>query len=339
MQLQQDMVELLQKQKLSKSRSERIFHAMVLGKLSERISKSLLLILAYRGESVQEIEGCLQAIKKLEPPRRVAIKGLIDTCGTGGDQSHSINVSTLAALVMAGAGAKVAKHGNRSLSSKCGSSDLVEALGIRLDASPQKMRSAIKQCGIGYFHAPLYHPVFKKLQPLRKALRTRTIFNYLGPLINPVILDYQLIGVSKLSHIKIFAEILKKSKLRRALICSSEDGMDEISLSAPTRIAFVQKNRIQYQTWKPEQFSLKKAAKKHLEGGSVKANRAFAMKILTGKLHGPKRDIVILNSAAGLYTAGIAKNMRHGIRLAEQSIDSGRAYQALCGLRKKSNRA
>lgn len=285
-----------------------------------------------------EIVGCLKTLRQMEPPRKVQIPNLIDTCGTGGDQSHSINISTLAAFVIAGAGGKVAKHGNRSLSSQCGSSDLIEALGIDLEAPRQKMLDSIRRNGIGYFHAPAYHPVFKNIQPLRKALRTKTIFNYLGPLMNPLLLDGQLVGVSTLSDLKLYAEVLRKTKIHRALVGTSLDGMDELSISAPSRIAILNRGQIRYKTWRPSQFGFRKASKKQLRGGTPGKNRDLALRILTGKLRGPMRDVVILNSAAGLYAAGIAKNLRQGILLANQGIDSGRAYAALRGLREISGR-
>ncbi|MBI3306239.1 MAG: anthranilate phosphoribosyltransferase [Candidatus Omnitrophica bacterium] len=331
-----DLANLLTGGHLSKAQAESVFRQMVQGKLSEEFSKTLLLLLAKRGESIQEIEGCLKIIRQLEPPRYSGILHLMDTCGTGGDQSRTINVSTLAAFVIAGAGGKVAKHGNRSLSSQCGSSDLVEALGVNLAASPEKMIRAIKKHGIGFFHAPLYHPIFKSLQPLRKKLKTRTIFNYLGPLVNPLALDYQLVGVSRQRDVSTYAEILRKSKIRRAIVCSSADGLDEISTSAPCHIARIQQGQIHRETWNPAQFGFKKASRKSLQGGSIKKNRDLAVRILTGKLYGPMRDTVLLNSAAGLYAAGIAKNLKQGIRLATDSIDSGRAYQALRGLKKIS---
>ncbi len=306
-----------------------IFTELFKGGLSKQSAKALLLLLARKGESLDEISGCLAALRRLEPPHELNWKNLLDTCGTGGDQSGSINVSTLAALVIAGAGGRVAKHGNRGISSRCGSSDLMEALGVRLNASPKTMIRAIQKCGIGYFHAPHHHPIFSRVQPLRRELKTRTIFNLLGPLVNPVTLDHQLIGVSKKEHVRLYARLLARRGGVSALVCHGRDGMDEISVTAPTDIALIQKGKIRFQVIDPRKFGFKTQAKKNPSGGSVQKNKALALAILKGRLRGPLRDLVVMNAAAGLVVSGIASNFKEGILLSEHSIDSGRAYAAL----------
>ena len=174
--------------------------------------------------------GCHAALSRYEQSRRVPVSPVIDTCGTGGDGSHSINVSTLTAFLVAAAGGYVAKHGNRAISSKCGSSDLMDGLGVKIDCAPGIMFKAVFKIGIGYFHAPLYHPTFLKFQPLRRRLGTRTIFNLLGPLVNPVRLDGQLVGVSRPDQVRLYSECLRRLGLKRALVCHSLDGIDRKSV-------------------------------------------------------------------------------------------------------------
>jgi len=184
---------LISGKNLSEKESRGIFLAAFSQKIGFSEVKTVLLLLAKKGESAEEISGCLKALTELEPPRSTKLAGLIDTCGTGGDGSHSINVSTLAAIVAAGAGARVAKHGNRAITSRTGSSDLLEAFGVNLDAGPEKMIRAIRKYGIGYFHAPFYHPVFSRVQQLRRQIGVKTVFNYIGPLANPLKLEGQMI--------------------------------------------------------------------------------------------------------------------------------------------------
>ena len=312
-----------------------MFDALYRQKLKDSDAKSLLLLLAKKRETVEEIAGCVKALRVLEPPFEARIPNLIDTCGTGGDRSGSFNVSTLAAFVIAGAGGKVAKHGNRSISSRCGSSDFMEALGVNLNAGRKKMIRAIRRSGVGYFHAPFYHPVFSRLQPLRRGLKTRTIFNLLGPLVNPLRLRAQLAGVSKPKHVALFAEVLKK-EMRRALVCHSRDGLDEISAGAPTDAAWIEKGRVRFFKIDPQRLGIPKSGKKHYLGGSPRENAARALRLLKGRLPGPLRDMVVLNSAAGLWVAGRAEDIRGGIRLAESSLASGKALKALRELKKIS---
>jgi anthranilate phosphoribosyltransferase len=327
---------LLTEKDLSEQESYKTFCLLFEGRVKEPQAKALLLLLAWKGETATEVLGCLRAIRFFEPAKQVRIPHLMDTCGTGGDRSHSFNISTLAAFVIAGAGGKVAKHGNRAISSKSGSSDLMEALGVRLQAPRKNMITAIRRYGIGYFHAPLYHPLFLRLQPLRRRLGTPTIFNLLGPLLNPLALEAQLIGVAKRKYLSLFATVLKKTVRGTAMAVSSADGMDEISTSAKTSAVFIQKGRTMFRQIQPKRLGFLHAAKHSYKGGTVRKNRNLALRLLSGRLKGPVRDIVILNAAAGLFVSGLAKNLREGIRLAEKSIDSGSAYRALKGLKRMS---
>lgn len=261
----------------------------------------------------------------------------MDTCGTGGDGRQTLNISTLVALVIAGAGGKIAKHGNRAISSRSGSSDLMEAFGVKLDAAPRKMIAAIQRSGLGYFHAPFFHPVFAKIQPLRKLLKRPTILNLLGPLVNPMRLDHQLVGVSGKHLIPLYAKVLSKLGRKTALVCHSNDGMDEISTLGPTTVAWVTSGKIRMSVIRPGTYGLKKASLKDLSVDSVGKSKLRAQKILTGKEKGAARDVVVLNAAFGLFLCGKAGSIEEGITLAQRSIDSGRALKVLKQLKALAN--
>jgi anthranilate phosphoribosyltransferase len=335
MKLADAFVTLLAGKDLSERESQDVFYALFSGEVPEAKAKSLLLLLAQKGETAEEVTGCLKALRRLEPPYKASGASVMDTCGTGGDNSHSINVSTLAALVIAGAGGKVAKHGNRGLSSKCGSSDLLESFGVKLDASAKKMTASIRKNGLGYFHAPFHHPIFSRMQPLRRALKTRTLFNLLGPLCNPVRPKVQLVGVSRVKDFKLYVEVFKKLGTT-ALLCRGLDGLDEISVTGPTEIACIKKGKAQIGMIHPQELGIPKGHTKYFTGGHPVKNKHLAYKILTGKLKGPARDLVVLNAAAGLWIAGKAKNLKEGLRKAEASLDSGKAHRVLRALVKAS---
>ena len=272
-----------------------VFLEMFKGDLSDEDARTVLLLLAQKGETAQEIFGCLKALRKLEPERPSGFHELMDTCGTGGDQSHSINVSTLSAILIAASGGKVAKHGNRSITSKVGSSDLMEAFGVNLDAPYQKMIKGIKEVGLGYFHAPVYHPIFARVQPLRQRIKARTIFNLLGPLVNPLKLQYQVIGVSRKDYLEKFAQVLKLKKLKKAVVCHSREGMDELSTKGISDIALVSPSRIQYTSFDPQKYGFKKAKPNDYLGGSLRQNLSISKKILAGKCN--RRECCIWNSS------------------------------------------
>ena len=331
------LTQLLLGRPLPLADARKSFKLLFSGALSFQRAKSFLLLLAQKGETANELLGCLQALQSLEKTVGPKIPGLMDTCGTGGDGRQTINISTLVALVIAGAGGKIAKHGNRAISSRSGSSDLMEAFGVKLDTAAEKMITAIKRSGLGYFHAPFHHPVFAQMQPLRKALKRRTILNLLGPLVNPMRLDHQLVGVSEKRLIPLYAKVLSKLNRKTALVCHSHDGMDEISTSAPTTVAWVTPNKIRMSVIRPGIYGLKKAFPKHLCVHSVEESRARAKDILSGHEKGPARDVIILNAAFGLFLAGQADSVQEGIEIAKKSIDSGKALHVLRRLKELSN--
>ncbi len=337
MKLNQAFLPLLVGKNLTRTQALKFFTPLLKGNLAPSEAKTLLLLLALKGETVDEILGCLQAVRRFEPVQHLKVPHLMDTCGTGGDQSHSFNISTLAAFVIAGAGGKVAKHGNRAISSKCGSSDLMEALGVNLKASRRRMIEAIQKAGIGYFHAPFYHPVFMKLQPLRRQLKTRTIFNLLGPLLNPFALHDQLVGVAQKAYVKLFAQILKKLGVQSALVVHSADGTDEISVSSVTYAASIKSGKIRYFKLQPTRNLFHTGRNRDLKGGTVKQNRQTALNFLEGHLHGTLRQTILINAGAGLRVSGMASSLKEGIKLAEEALDSGKAKQALVALKQISH--
>lgn len=337
MNFQKPFLALLAGKNLTGPEAHEIFSSLFAGKLTAAQTKTLVLLLAKKGETAEEVSACLQALKKYEPQGSIQIPGLIDTCGTGGDNSHSLNISTLSALVAAGAGCKVAKHGNRAFSSKCGSSDLMEAFGVKLDAPAASMIASIRKNGIGYFHAPNYHPTIGKFQALRRSLKVKTIFNLLGPLVNPFRLNGQLVGVANEKTFHLYTGILKKQKAVRSLVVYSDrDGMDEISTAFTTRAALITRGKLTPVRINPKTLKLRKVTAKALKIKSIQESKTKAERILKGIEKGPVIDVILINAAAAIYVAGNAKDLKDGILKARASLNSGKAYQALKGLVKSS---
>lgn len=321
--------DLLTGKSLSRRRTQRLFELIFRDEISSEKTKTFLLLLAKKGETADELLGCLHALQKIEGFRTCYIPSLMDTCGTGGDGKHTLNLSTLAAFVIAGAGGKIAKHGNRAISSKCGSSDLMESFGIKLDAPCTTMIQAIKSCGLGYFHAPFYHPVFARMQPLRKSLKRRTILNYLGPLANPMRLDYQLVGVSRKELVPLYAQVLAKLGRKAALVCYSLDGTDEISTTSPTSLAWIRAGKIRHEIIHPKSCGFQKTGLKNKAIHSVEESRVLSEKILSGYEKGTLRDGIIINAAFGLLLCQKARNIHEGTRLARTILDSGQGMRVL----------
>jgi anthranilate phosphoribosyltransferase len=256
---------------------------------------------------------------------------VVDTCGTGGDHSGSFNISTAAAFVAAGAGLKVAKHGNRAASSACGSADVLEALGGRFDLDAEGVSRCIEEVGIGFMFAPLFHPAMKQVAPLRRELGIRTMFNILGPLTNPANVKAQLIGVPEPELVPKLAQVLSQLGCQHALVVHGEDGLDELTTTGSTQVAELRENNIAEYSITPEELRLKRTSLKELEGGSGKENAKMLLKILGGE-KGALYDIVTLNAAAAIVAGDKAENLKEGLELARESIDSGNALQKLKGL-------
>jgi anthranilate phosphoribosyltransferase len=284
--------------------------------------------LATKGETFAELAGAARAMRRKAVRIHAAAATVVDTCGTGGDGAHTFNISTTAAFVVAGCGVTVAKHGNRAVSSRCGSADLLEALGVRLDVPPEIVEEALHAVGIGFLFAPLYHGAMRHAAKPRKEVGIRSIFNMLGPLTNPAGANCQVLGVYALPLTEMFAQALRLLGARRAFVVHGHDGLDEISVCAPTRVAELRDGVIRTYDVTPEQLLGRRAAATALSGGGPEENAAVTRRILAGET-GPRRDVVVVNAAAALTAAGVAEGLKEGVRLAEDAIDRGDAAARL----------
>lgn len=285
-----------------------------------------LMALRTKGETVDEVEGLARTM--LEKANAVRADGpLVDTCGTGGDRAGTFNISTIGAIVVAGAGAKVAKHGNRAASSHCGSADLLDELGVKIDLGPEGVARCIAEAGIGFMFAPAYHPATAYAVGIRRELRVTTVFNFLGPLTNPARPAAQVVGVSDARMVPMMAEVLARRGVR-AKVFRGDDGLDELTTTGPSRVFEARDGEVAEATLDPEELGLGRASREDLLGGDVGENASIARAVLAGEA-GPKRDVVLLNAAAALEVAGLASGLQEGIRLAAESIDSGSAASVL----------
>lgn len=304
------------------------------GKATDAQIGALLVGLQMKGESVEEIVGFAEAIRAAATPLRIFdsaldVSGterdaLLDTCGTGGDASGTFNISTATALVVAGAGVKVAKHGNRSVTSKCGSADVVEALGVNISLPPERMAECLEKVGIAFLFAPAMHSAMKYVQPARRELKLRTVFNLLGPLTNPANASCQVVGVYSEALVEKLAQALLELGLKRALVVHGSDGLDEITISGPTKIAEVRDGGVRSFHFAPEEAGIARAPLDSLKGGDAQVNAEIIHNILDGE-RSPKRDVVLLNAAASLVAAGQAETIAAALPVAAYSIDSGEA--------------
>lgn len=289
---------------------------------------SFLTALRMKGETVKEITGCAREMLKRVDSFNLKEDILVDTCGTGGDRSDTFNISTATAFVVAGAGLTVAKHGNRALSSRCGSADVLETLGVKLDLPKEKVKECLGKVGIGFLFAPLFHRAMKHALAPRQEMGIRTIFNILGPLTNPLGANVRLIGVYDPSLTETLAMVLKNLGVRGAFAVCGEDGLDEISIMGRTRTTQLKDGLIETYYIEPEDFGMRRAPLEEIKGGSREENALILQRVLEGE-KGPKRDVVLLNSAACLAAAGLAGDLKEGIKIAENSIDSGIARKKL----------
>jgi anthranilate phosphoribosyltransferase len=325
-------------ERLSHDDAHRAMSVLLEGEASATLTAAFLIALKMKGETAEELAGFARAMRE----RAVFVdagENLIDTCGTGGTGDGTFNISTIAALVMAGAGAKVAKHGNRSISNSTGgSADMVEALGVRFAMTPEDAVKSIREVGIGFLFAPHLHPAMKHAQPVRRELKVRTVFNLLGPLSNPARAQSQIIGAPSRSAANLMADALAKLNSTqgtgRAFVVHGHDGLDEISISGPTDVYSVTGGRVEQLRWSPADFGVAIAPLDSLAGGDGARNAEIAIEILSGAT-GPRRDIVLMNAAAGLVAGGLAGDLRSAMTMASRSIDSGAARDRLTQLQKQ----
>jgi anthranilate phosphoribosyltransferase len=293
---------------------------------------ALLTAMATRGETVDELTGFVEVLRALAVPIPLTDgerAGLVDTCGTGGDGMDTFNISTAAALVAVAAGAKVAKHGNRAVTSKCGSADVLEALGVPVTLSPEQSAECLRATGFVFMLAPMLHPTMKRVQPIRRALGFRTIFNLAGPLTNPAVAPAQVMGVYSREKLPLIAETMATLGTRHAFVVHGGDGLDELTLSDESSVAEVKADRVRLFRLKPEEAGLNRTSLAALAGGeTAEENAAILMRIFAGE-PGPKREIVLLNAAAALMAAGMAEDFQEGAALAAAAIDSGAVRKKL----------
>ncbi len=331
-------------QSLDRDEARDVMAEVLTGKCTDAQIAALLIALRMKGETVEEIVGFAEAIRAaaaplpIKSPDALAVSGtgrdaladdsLVDTSGTGGDASGTFNISTATALVTAGAGVRVAKHGNRSISSKCGSADVVEALGVNIQLTPEQAAECLRKVGICFLYAPNLHPAMKQVQGVRRELKMRTMFNLLGPLTNPARASGQVVGVYSLDLVEKLAEALSMLGLRRALVVHGLDGLDEITITGPTRVAEARDGAVRSYEVDPEDFGMKPATLQDIAGGDAAENAAIIRSVLSGD-KSPRRDVVLLNAAAALVAAGREDHLDKAIVLAQHSLDSGKAKSKL----------
>lgn len=328
---------LLKGENLSSSEMSSLMNLIMRGELTSAQIASCIVAIQIKGESIEEIAAAASVMR--EHSNKVIVedyKYLIDTCGTGGDSLQTFNVSTISAIVASAAGAKVAKHGGRSVSSRCGSADVLEALGVNVNLNHKRLGQLVDAIGIGFMFAPNYHPAMKFVAPVRKELEIRTMFNLLGPLTNPASAKKQIVGVYSKELTVAFAKVLQKLGSEHVLVVHGEDGMDEISITGKTFIAELKDNSIKEYTVDPSLFGLKKGSLKDIVVKDSSHSKTMMLDILDGK-PSVGRDITLLNSGAAIYVSGLANNIAAGIKIAVDMIDQGKAIRKLNQLITSSN--
>jgi len=324
---------------LSRDEAESVMRGIMSGASTDAQIAAFLTALRMKGETVEELTGFALVMRekaaRVRPRADVAaaLSGtdremLVDTCGTGGDATGTFNISTATAFVLAGAGIRVAKHGNRSVSSPCGSADVVEALGIRIDLSAESVARCIDETGIGFLYAPLLHDAMRYVMLARREMRIRTVFNLLGPLCNPAGANAQVLGVYSERLTETMAQVLCDLGARRALVVHGSDGLDEVTITGESKISEVRDGNIRTYYVTPEDFGLQRAPLAQIQGGDATRNAEIIRNVLSG-VPGARRDVVLLNASAGLVAGGKSESMRQAIALARSSIDSGEALRRL----------
>jgi anthranilate phosphoribosyltransferase len=329
------LLQLAEQRSFSEEQMEEAVDFILGEEVSESEIAAFLMGLKSKGETVDEIAGIVRAMKGNTLRFDRKFPNVLDNCGTGGDGSSSFNVSTTSAFVIAGAGIPVAKHGNRSISSKTGSADVLEYLGVNLNLPSERTEEILQEIGIAFLFAPHVHPKLKKVMTVRKELKIPTIFNYIGPLTNPIELDYQLLGVNRRDLLNVFAEVLQKLGRKRAVVINGAGFMDEASLQGENHYTLLEDGEITSHVFNPEDVNLPQYDNSQIKGGDSKENGEILLKVLKGEKGAP-RDTVLLNAGIGIYTAGKANSIIEGVKVAAEIIDSGAAYAKLSALIEKS---
>jgi len=328
MQIQQAIAHVIERHDLSRNDMQAVMQQIMTGECSDSQIGGLLVALRMKGETVDEITAAAEVMASLASHVQIESPNLIDIVGTGGDGTSTFNVSTAASIVAAGAGCRVAKHGNRSVSSKSGSADLLEQAGANLNLEPDQVARVIEQAGVGFMFAPMHHSAMRHAIGPRKEMAVRTIFNVLGPLTNPAQVKRQVVGVFAKDLTEVIANVFKQLGSEHTLVVHSDDGMDEISICAPTTISEMKNGTLRSYSIRPEDFGMQTASVEHI----IVRDPAESLALIEGVLAGEKnaaRDIVALNAGAGIYVSGLADTLAHGVELATASIDSGKALSTM----------
>ena len=328
---------VLNRRALSADDAERAFGVVLDGVVSEPLTAAFLVALKMKGETGDEIAGCARAMRRRARALKLDGEGLLDTCGTGGDNAGTFNISTGAALIAAAAGVPVAKHGNRAISGKVGGADVLEKMGIRIDCDPPMLRNCLRTAGCCFIFAPAYHPAMAKLAPLRRALATRTLFNLMGPLANPALPTRQVSGVSEPRLFDEFTRALALLGTHHAMVVYGLDGLDEISISAETRIAEIRGESINEYTIAPEQFGFERRGRSLLRADDAAHSAKLLRAALVGDEEGPAKDILALNGGAAIYVGGKAGSLAEGVARARGIIESETALEVIDEMRRITN--
>jgi anthranilate phosphoribosyltransferase len=331
MNIKEAIARLLENQDLTEAEAEAVMEQIMTGQTTPAQIGGFLVALRLKGETVEEVTGFARAMRRNAISVCPCQSFLVDTCGTGGDGAHTFNISTAAAFVAAGAGLAVAKHGNRSVSSKCGSADVLETLGVCLELSPEKVAACIDEVGIGFLFAPRLHPAMKHAIGPRREMGVRTVFNILGPLTNPAGAQAQVLGVYDGALTEMIAQVLGSLGSQAAFVVHGADGLDELSTTGPNQVAQLRDGYVKTFTLDPLELGLPRATLSDLKGGDAEENGAIARAILDGE-PGPRRDVVLLNTSAALVAGGVADDLADGLGMAARSIDSGAARAKLDAL-------
>jgi len=331
----ENLSKIVKREDLNEEQMSQMITEIFSGNITDAQIAAMMAALATKGETFEELAGAARAMRRKALRIQTSTSTVVDTCGTGGDGAHTFNISTTTSFVVAACGVTVAKHGNRSVSSQCGSADLLEALGVKLDTAPEIVEEAVHEIGIGFLFAPLYHGAMRFAAKARKEVGLRSIFNMLGPLTNPAGANCQLLGVYAPELTEMFAHALQLLGAKRAFVVHGHDGLDEISVCAPTRVSELKDGFIRTYDISPEQYFGEQAEPADLLGGNPEENAQITRNILNGE-KGPKRNVVLINAAAALVAAGQAEDFKQGIQMAETAIDDGTAAKKMEALIKYS---
>jgi anthranilate phosphoribosyltransferase len=336
MDIQSAIANIIEYRDLSGAEMQEVMRSIMTGQATPAQIGGFLVGLRMKGETVDEIAAAARVMRELATRVEIDVPHLVDTCGTGGDGASTFNISTASAIVTAAAGARVAKHGNRSVSSSSGSADVLEAAGVRLDLSPQQVASCIERVGVGFLFAPQHHSAMKHAIGPRREMRVRTLFNLLGPLTNPAGAPNQVLGVFSPLLVEPFARVLMQLGSEHVLVVHAEDGLDEISIAGPTRVAELKDGHITVYMIAPEDFGMQPAALETIAVTDAQASLAMIRAVFAGE-PGPASDIVALNAGAALYAAGMTDSLGAGVQLAAETIREGKAARTLDDLVRVSN--